>query len=177
MVSVNDAVKHIQSLDPDACVCFSSYTQQWYVSAHIHVVREGTLETSSEHRDIPEEAVLAFFSYLIVIGPPHAITTNTREPRPLYRWDRGCFREVSDQQDRDKVRQVWVESDELMPDDTLLAVNFDRNLFRVARKQEVVESPRRLWIFPHELQVGDVIEITSIGPGPNSKIFVRRQRR
>lgn len=93
---VDMAIRHIMALDPNAHVAFSIYTGQWYLSARIEVSDGKIVSTLSQHRDTPDQAVLAFFNTLVAVSSPSIVVTNGLRPeRRNWRWNGACFVEVA----------------------------------------------------------------------------------
>lgn len=88
----------IKSLDPKANLEFSEWTQKWFVAADIEISDGCIIGGITEHRDTPDQAVLAFLARLqgVDYGDlENVIVTNSLRPeRRHWRWNGAAFVEV-----------------------------------------------------------------------------------
>lgn len=98
-MTITELMLRIKALDPNATLCLSDYTGQWYVSAAIEISDGAVLTGIVEHRDAPADAVAEFVNRLCEIDT-HAIQRRlvTRGPdggRREWRWNGGGFVEIA----------------------------------------------------------------------------------
>ncbi len=95
MSDINRAMLLIKSLDVDAHLEFSEWTDQWYVSARIQTGGDGLLTGITEHRATPEAAVYAFVDRLrsVGIGGDMVLITHSNDAvrRRHYKWNGAAF--------------------------------------------------------------------------------------
>lgn len=101
-----DEMRLILSLDPSAHLCYSTYTDKWFVSARIDVTHDGLLSGIVEHRDTVRGAIDAFLHALKLVGNTDETRFNQAikatpqgEPR-YYTWNGAAFAECIRPTDR-----------------------------------------------------------------------------
>jgi len=93
--SINQTMLLIKSIDLRAHLEFSEWTKQWYVEARIDIGGDGLLSGGSEHRDTPQEAVVAYMERLCEIDLDHYLVTNAGgDARRHWRWNGAAFAEL-----------------------------------------------------------------------------------
>jgi len=85
----------IKALDPNARIMWSEYTDQFFVQAQIDIGDGALLGSIVEHRDTPDEAVLAFFARCSGVEQPEFLVTKYHGERRERRWNGAAFAECT----------------------------------------------------------------------------------
>lgn len=85
----------ILALDPDASLRLSPYTGQWYIAANIEIGDGAILSGVVEHRDLPHEAVDAFFGRVSHTGLNEYVVSTYCGQRREWSWNGAAFAEVT----------------------------------------------------------------------------------
>lgn len=95
--NVNRSIRIIQGLDPNAHLCFSRYTGKWFVSARIEITNGTSRSGIAEHRENPQQAVLAFLAVIQDVDInqyEHMLVTMSLNHEPRYwKWNGAAFAE------------------------------------------------------------------------------------
>lgn len=95
MNTLDQKMMLIKTLDPDAHINFSQYTQRWYVSSNIEVTDGMMITSLSEHSDTPGEAIVNYLLAMQLVKEPKRLVTNSmRENRREWRWNGVAWGEV-----------------------------------------------------------------------------------
>lgn len=83
----------IKSIDRDAHLALSEWTQGWFVASGIWIC-DGVIEHGiTEHRDTPDEAVAAFLEVLCNVPHGKSIRTGPHDAVRHWRWNGAAFAE------------------------------------------------------------------------------------
>lgn len=94
MNRIDEQMLMIKSIDPDAHLDFSTYTQKWFVVSRISEKDDCILIGLTEHRDTPGSAVQGFLTTLQDIDKAHCLVVDgSGDYRRLYRWNGAAFAE------------------------------------------------------------------------------------
>ena len=94
MNPIDEQMLMIKSIDPDAHLDFSTYTQKWFVVSRISEKDDCMLTGLTEHAYTPEHAVYQFFATLKNIDKTHCLLVEgSGDSRRMYRWNGAAFAE------------------------------------------------------------------------------------
>lgn len=94
-MTVSEKMMLILSVDPKACLRFSTYTQQWYVESRLEIGDGVMLRGISEHHDDPNLAVQAFFVQITTTQLDEYLVSRYHDERREYVWNGAAFRECT----------------------------------------------------------------------------------
>lgn len=87
-MTVKEAMRLIQELDPEAKIDFSTWSDKWYVTSRVYIGDGAVISSPTEHRETPQDAVYAYIEKLTNLRENEFLITHQPD-RKEWRWEDG----------------------------------------------------------------------------------------